>query len=90
VFLKECGRLVENVRVVACRAEDVQEEFDWLVSRAVDLNDMTAVVGRLAARVAVLGGVEPPMASAEWHWEPAIRLPWGERRFLWIGAKCST
>ena len=33
-FLKEASRDLVNVRVVARRAEDVREGFDWVVSRA--------------------------------------------------------
>src|SRR5580658_10060097 len=35
VFLREASRKVGNVRVIAKRADDVEEEFDHLISRAV-------------------------------------------------------
>src|SRR5580704_17440976 len=41
VFLREASRKVLNVRVLAKRAEDVDEEFDWVISRAVSYEDLT-------------------------------------------------
>src|SRR6266404_8786605 len=31
VFLKEASRSIPNIRVLAKRAEDVQESFDWAI-----------------------------------------------------------
>ncbi len=84
VFLREAGRELPNVRVLSQRAETVEERFDWAVSRAVNPADIAAVLKRLAANLALLGGEEKPDVAAEWG--PALRLPWGDRRFLWITA----
>ena len=40
VFLKEASRGHANIRVLARRAEDVREEFDWAISRAVSAEDL--------------------------------------------------
>ena len=75
VFLTEATRDIPNVRVLAKRAEDVDEEFDWLVSRAVTPADVLRLpygehrmllIG--AADAESLGGGE--------------LLPWGKDRYL--------
>ena len=76
-FLKESTRDVSNVRVLGCRAEDLEERFDWLVSRAVAWEDLPL----LARRIALLA-TEP---GPEFGWSKKIRLPWGDRRILLIG-----
>jgi hypothetical protein len=40
VFLREAIRGLPNVRVLAQRAEDVSEQYDWVVSRAVRPRDV--------------------------------------------------
>lgn len=40
VFLRETTRKSLNVRVLPRRAEDVREEFDWVISRAVSYRDL--------------------------------------------------
>lgn len=54
VFLKEATRELSNVRVVAKRAEDVIERFDWVVSRAVSWFDLRESALRLAPNLAFL------------------------------------
>eukprot|EP00825_Cyclidium_porcatum_P013666 TRINITY_DN17237_c0_g1_i1.p4 TRINITY_DN17237_c0_g1~~TRINITY_DN17237_c0_g1_i1.p4 ORF type:complete len:208 (+),score=-8.29 TRINITY_DN17237_c0_g1_i1:1260-1883(+) len=95
VFLRESTRQMQNVRVLDCRAEDVKERFNWVVSRAVDVTNMQALLAQLAPRVALLGGERTPEEPGEgkgarqWQWEEPVRLPWGDRRWLWIGASVS-
>jgi rRNA small subunit methyltransferase G len=43
VFLREATRHLSNVRVAACRAEEVEGTFDWVVSRAVRWLDVLKV-----------------------------------------------
>jgi 16S rRNA (guanine527-N7)-methyltransferase len=84
VFLREASRKILNVRVVAKRAEDVEEEFDHLISRAVSYEDLRGSLKRLAPVADLLTGVEaPPDIGIEWG-EP-IAIPWGKARFLRIG-----
>jgi 16S rRNA (guanine527-N7)-methyltransferase len=95
VFLREATRQMGNVRVLDRRAEDVAERFDWVVSRAVDVSSMQLLLAVLAPHVALLGGERVPEQSGEgqlaglWKWEQPVRLPWGDRRWLWIGAGVS-
>jgi 16S rRNA (guanine(527)-N(7))-methyltransferase RsmG len=52
VFLREVARGLPNVDVVAARAEDVCEKFDWIVTRAVDPAELASL--NLAPNAAVL------------------------------------
>lgn len=95
VFLREATRQMRNVRVLDCRAEDVAQRFDWVVSRAVDVTNMQGLLAGLAPRVALLGGERVPeqpgggREAGHWQWEEPVRLPWGDRRWLWMGASVS-
>jgi 16S rRNA (guanine527-N7)-methyltransferase len=81
VFLREASRKFGNVRVVGKRAEDVEEKFDYMISRAVSYEDLRVSLKKLAPCVDLLTGAEvPPDLGMEWH-EP-IALPWGNARFL--------
>lgn len=82
-FLKEAARGLPNVRVCAVRGEEILEDFEWLISRAVSYADLTAVI-RLAPRIALLTGGEEPPRSWVLVWE-VIRLPWGKQRVLRLG-----
>jgi len=84
VFLREASRTLPNVKVRAARAETVQQSFDWLISRAVSYQDLSAVVPRLAPRIALLSGAEEPPSSWPFRWE-TVPLPNGKQRFLRIG-----
>jgi len=86
-FLKEAARELANVRVVAKRVEDVGEVFDWAVSRAVRLAEVAGVLEKLAGGVLLLTGEVAIAELPDFEWRPPIRLPWGDRRFLWIGAQ---
>src|SRR5208283_5706443 len=48
VFLREASRSLPNVRVLARRAEDVKEQFDWAISRAVSYQDVASFLKNLA------------------------------------------
>jgi 16S rRNA (guanine527-N7)-methyltransferase len=67
VFLREASQKLANVRVLARRAEEVTDSYDWTISRAVRPEEVLKL--NLAPRVAVLG------AEGE-------SLPWGKRRAL--------
>ena len=69
VFLREAVRGLTNVRVIARRAEDVTDSYEWTISRAVRPEDVLKL--NLAPHVAVLG------AEGE-------SLPWGEKRALFV------
>jgi 16S rRNA (guanine527-N7)-methyltransferase len=84
-FLKEASRGLVNVRVLAKRAEDVLETFDWVVSRAVRYSDIAGVLMRLGRSAELLTGEVQASELPGFEWRQTIRLPWGERRYLWIG-----
>ena len=89
VFLREATRELRNVTVLPVRAEAVRENFDWIVSRAVQSIEVLKNVPRLAPKVGLLMGeaslhvVESPLGIA---WSEAVRLPWGDRRLCMLGA----
>ena len=85
VFLREACRKLPNVRVLARRAEDVDEQFDWAISRAVSYEDLGSFLKKLAASVDLLTGGEAPPEGIGFVWQPAVRVPWGEQRFLRTG-----
>jgi 16S rRNA (guanine527-N7)-methyltransferase len=87
VFLKEATRGLTNVRVVAKRAEEVKEEFDWAVSRAVSYEDLRQPLRRLAPRAALLMGGDPPPEKLGFDWNEPILVPWGKQRFLLVSRK---
>ena len=95
VFLREATRKLHNIRVIAKRAEEVTEEFDWAISRAVSYDDLRRFLHRLASHAALLTGAEAPatpMAPGEpgFTWEDHIPLPGARQRFLRIGHPCFT
>jgi 16S rRNA (guanine527-N7)-methyltransferase len=75
VFLAEAVRNLANANVVTDRAENLNAEFDWLVSRAVNPRDILKL--HLANNLAMLVGAED--ATTFGNSEP---LPWGEKRYL--------
>lgn len=76
VFLREVTRGFENVRVISKRAEDLRDQFDWLISRAVA---PTEVLGLgIAERGALLIG-EKDVIKLNGR---VIPIPWGTRRVL--------
>ena len=48
VFLREASRSLPNVRVMAKRAEEVDERFDCVISRAVSYWDLASFLKKLA------------------------------------------
>jgi len=84
VFLKESSRDLRHVRVLAKRAEDIGERFDWAISRAVRFDDIRVSLRKLASNVIILTGEVEPSLCTGFEWQEPIRLPWGERRFLLV------
>jgi 16S rRNA (guanine527-N7)-methyltransferase len=91
-FLKEATRELPNVRVLAKRAEDVPERFDWVVSRAVRYSDIAAALKKLGRNAELLTGEVRTEDLSGFEWQEPMRLPWGDRRYLWIGSNpiCSS
>ncbi len=76
VFLREAARNLNNVRVLATRAQDVEGVFDWLISRAVAPTEILRL--DLARSMALL------MSEGHAHLleGASTRLPWGSDRVL--------
>jgi 16S rRNA (guanine(527)-N(7))-methyltransferase RsmG len=85
VFLREAARKVPNIRVLAQRAEAVQETFDLVISRAVSYEDLVPYLRKLAPATALLTGAEAPPDALGFAWQAPIALPWGKQRFLRLG-----
>jgi 16S rRNA (guanine527-N7)-methyltransferase len=85
VFLREASRKVPNIRVVAKRAEDVRESFDWVISRAVSYRDLGSFLKIFAPNAALLSGAEAPWEELGFAWEAPVALPGGASSFLRIG-----
>lgn len=75
VFLREAGRNLRNITVVTDRAENLRPEYDWLVSRAVAVQEI--IKFKLANSLALLVGIEGIAGCG--RWEP---IPWGTGRYL--------
>jgi 16S rRNA (guanine(527)-N(7))-methyltransferase RsmG len=75
VFLREASRNLDNAKVVTDRAENLQADYDWLVSRAVSAKDLLKL--KLANNLALLVGNEeiPGCDRRE-------AIPWGTGRYL--------
>src|SRR5580704_3077449 len=89
VFLREATRSLENVSVIACRAEDLSTNFDWIVSRAVNPNEVLGLVPRVAARIGLMLGEDDFLklqGAKHVAWAEPIRLPWGDRRICVFGS----
>jgi 16S rRNA G527 N7-methylase RsmG len=80
VFLRESTRDLSNVNVIASRAETTPGNYEWLVSRAVNLDTLSRL--HIASRFAILTGAAD---SAALRQARLIPLPWGDRRILAVG-----
>ncbi|MFY9724885.1 MAG: 16S rRNA (guanine(527)-N(7))-methyltransferase RsmG [Bryobacteraceae bacterium] len=85
VFLKEAARSLPNVRVVVSRAEQLHEEFDLAISRAVSYQGLLPSLKLLAPAADLLTGAESAPPDMGFVWEPPIPMPWGKRRYLRVG-----
>jgi len=84
VFLREASRDLSNVRVIARRAEDTPDGFDWVVSRAVKYSEIAIALKKLGHSAELLTGEVRARDLPGFNWQEPIRLPWGEHRYLWI------
>jgi 16S rRNA (guanine527-N7)-methyltransferase len=89
VFLKEATRHLANVRVLAKRAEAVQETFEWLVSRAVAPKEVLQFVPELASNLALLlsrEGASKLLVDSKLRFQEPIPMPWLPRSVLLLGS----
>jgi len=89
VFLRQATREMPNTRVVATRIEDVTENFDWAIVRAVKYTDIERPLSKLAVGVAIFGGEDSPLGHC-FTWNAPVSLPWGTKQYLWLGTRSST
>lgn len=92
VFLREAGRFRANFSVMARRAEDLDSNFEWIVARAVNPQDMVALIPRLGRRIGLMmSSTSFPDLQRSKHvaWSEPIQLPWGDHRICVFG-ECST
>ncbi len=92
VFLREASRELANVTVLTQRFELVPGEFDWLISRAVNL--FSTFGGPKCERVAFLGSDDWLAAGngkitkrtrfCKFQWE-RVAVPWDAGSFLYVG-----
>jgi 16S rRNA (guanine527-N7)-methyltransferase len=78
VVLREAARGLTNVSVESVRAQEITEEFDWIVARAVDPREVAAL--KQAPNLALLVGEKDGRDLGE-GWE-LQKLPWGEGRVI--------
>lgn len=76
VFLREASRGLENVSVIAQRAQDMRQQFDWSVSRAVSLPEVMRL--SLSENIALLSSKEDTRELKD-SWR-IVPLPWGKAR----------
>jgi 16S rRNA (guanine527-N7)-methyltransferase len=88
VFLREASRKLPNVRVLTQRFEAVTGEFDWLISRAVNLSKVSG--GPVCSHAAFLGSVESGSKkrtqAGQFRWE-TVPIPWNPTSFLSLGGR---
>ncbi len=89
VFLREAARAMQNVTVLAERAEELEDSrFDWVICRAVRSEQFSNWVRRAGGHLALLTGGEMVQIDG-FRWSDVVRLPWGSHRFLNIGENVS-
>ena len=87
-FLREATRGWNNVKVFGGEAAELQQTFDWVVSRAVNpVEVLTEAKGRAKSVALLLGqsGAEALASRKDVAWREPIALPWGDRRVLLMG-----
>lgn len=93
VFLRESTRELKNVRILCERAEDVGEQFDWIVSRAVAPESVLRLVPTFAEHVALLIGVvdfETMKKDSKIDWYDPVQIPWGAQLLVVTGVPRGT
>ncbi len=78
-FLRESTREFGNVRVIGARIEDLEGQWDWIVSRAVRAEDILPAMPRLGSAVVLFPSAQDLpglLARSEFRWSEAISSPW--------------
>jgi 16S rRNA (guanine527-N7)-methyltransferase len=88
VFLGESTRALENVRVLAARAEAVDSTFDWVVSRAVRGETVVSLMPKLGANIGLMisdSDFEQLRTGPSVTWDRTQRIPWSEHQLCVYG-----
>lgn len=88
VFLRESTRSVRNIGVANKRAEAIETSFDWIVSRAVAVQDVLAQIPRLSCRMGLLtveAEISVLVNRPKVEWSKPVPLPWDTRRVCLYG-----
>jgi len=89
VFLREATRQLRNASVLEQRIEDSTSRGDWVVSRAVDPEEVLSNIPRLAINVGLMLGehdFRSLQSKSSIAWSETLQLPWGDRRLSVYGA----
>jgi hypothetical protein len=74
---------------LARRVEDVSQDFDVAISRAVRYQDIERELARVAPTAFLLVGEFNLAEMSAFEWNEPLRLPWGTNRFLLSGSRVS-
>lgn len=88
VFLREASRGRRNVKVIAERAERVNERFDWIVARGIRWQAVIDLLPRLAGGVGLLVGAEGFREILECgavEWREPVAIPWRRQGYGLVG-----
>lgn len=89
VFLRESTRELHNVAVLAERAENIENRFDWIISRAVRPADVAAQVPRLSSRIGLLLSLpdfEIVRQDPRISWSEPVGIPWAQQTVCAFGS----
>lgn len=84
-FLRETSDLLANIRVTCARSDQLAGECDWLIARAVRLEEVLEPALRLASRIALLVGASEEQQLRGHRLLANVSsslLPWGDARWL--------
>jgi len=87
-FLRECTDLAPNLRVIICRAESTDTQFDVLTARAVALRDVLPLIPKVApAFVLLLGASDAQkiIRSTQFQCEKPVEIPWSDQTVIVSG-----
>jgi 16S rRNA (guanine527-N7)-methyltransferase len=87
VFLREATRDYNNVRILARRADQVEGEFEWTVSRAVRWEDVLPLARTHIGLLLGQEDAECVLRAPEFEWSAPVPLPWGKRRVALLGRR---
>lgn len=88
VFLREATRHLKNVEVASTRIEQVHVPADWLISRAVNPEQVLANMPRGGRKVGLMLSADDFSRLRSYPgiaWSDPVQVPWGDRRLCVYG-----